>query len=114
MVAQPHLDVGRVRSPDRRGPAGQIGEAEATTSLRRDTYVVAVEMTDDHYALGFAWAGTSYMNPISAILGPARTVVDAAAATIVDDVDRLGLRRPRVNAASAAASAAVTMPFLIA
>ncbi|MGB7279068.1 MAG: hypothetical protein WBD15_15145 [Pseudolabrys sp.] len=50
------------------------------------------------------------MNPISAILGPARNVVDAAAATIVDDVDRLGLRRPRVNAASAAA----TMPFLIA
>ena len=110
MVAQPHLDVGRVRSPDRRGPAGQIGEAEAKTSLRRDTYVVAVEMTDDHYALGFAWAGNSYMNPISAILGPARNVVDAAAATIVDDVDRLGLRRPRVNAASAAA----TMPFLIA
>jgi hypothetical protein len=37
------------------------------------------------------------MNPISAILGPARNVVDAAAATIVDDVDRLGLRRPRVQ-----------------
>ncbi len=41
--------------------------------------------------------GNSYMNPISAILGPARNVVDAAAATIVDDVDRLGLRRPRAQ-----------------
>jgi hypothetical protein len=53
----------------------------------------AVQMADDHCALGFARTGNSYMNSISAILGPARNVVDAGAATIVDDVDRLGLRR---------------------
>lgn len=92
--AEPDLDIGRVRSPDRRCSAGQVGEAEAKTTLRRHTYVFAVEMTDDHCALGFTWSGNSYMNPVSAILGPARNVVDAAATTIVDDVDCLGLRRP--------------------
>src|SRR4026207_1507185 len=91
--AEPNLDVGRVRSPHHCCSVGQVGEAEPKTALRRDTYMFAVQMADDHCALGFARTGNSYMNSISAILGPARNVVDAGAATIVDDVDRLGLRR---------------------
>ena len=90
--AEPDLDVGRVRSPERGRSTGQVGEAKPETAFRGDTNMFTVEMTGDHCALGFTWAGNSYMNPISAILSPARNVVGAAAATIVNDVDCLGLR----------------------
>lgn len=92
--AEPNFDIGRVRFPECCSPAGQVGEAEAKTGLGRDTYVVSVEMTEDHCAFGFAWAGNPYMHAISSILGPARSIVADAAATIVNDVDCFGLRRP--------------------
>jgi len=95
--AEPDLDVGRVRSPERGRSAGQVSEAKSKTALRGDTNMFTVEMADDQCALGFTWAGNSYMNPISAILSPASNVVGTAAATIANDVDCLGLRWPRVR-----------------
>ena len=89
--AEPDLDVGGVRSPERRRSARQVGEAKPETGLRGDTNMLTVEMTDDRCAVGFTWTSNSYMDPISAILSPARNVAGAAAATIVNDVDCLGL-----------------------
>src|SRR5262245_33591266 len=93
---KPDLDVGRVRSPERCSHPRQVAEAEAKTTLRCDTNVLTVEMPDDHCALGFARTCNSHVNPISAILGPARSGT-AAAAMVVDNVNRFGLRRPRVQ-----------------
>ena len=91
MPAEPDLDVGGVGSPERRGPARQVGKAEAKSRLWRDADVFAAEMTYDHCTLGFTWAGNSYVNTIAAILGPACSVVTGTAAMILKDIDRLGL-----------------------
>ena len=95
--AEPDLDINRIRSPDRRRSAGKVGKAKAETSLRRDADVFAVEMADDHRALGFTWASNSHMNLVPPILGPARDVVDAAAAAVINNLDCLGSRWPCVQ-----------------